>query len=342
MDLHERICKYLSRIDPAISGQNGHGRTFQVACALYNGFALTEEQLYSYLELYNQRCQPPWSERELRHKASQAAQAQHTKVRGHLINGNGHFEPSDMQYNSFPPKAASPTPPKPTIDPVTAIEKFLAGRSCSELDLFEASPIKPSEDFTLDGSLLVQHLYHPGELINTVTTWKFSDVKDGGRKCVPIGCGETVERNELLDMWSLGMPQSPCGGWLRMNPVDGNGVADKNVTHHRFILLEFDTIPVDMQLSLLGYLPVPIAAILTSGGKSVHAWVMAGCSDVTNYRDDANMLLTMLSKFGLDTKNKNPSRLSRLPGVTRLHGASGDGRQRLLYLNPNPSQRSVL
>lgn len=340
MDLEERICRYLSKCDAAISGSGGHNTTFNVACILVNGFGLDATKALHFLQIYNQRCQPPWSEKELLHKVESAINAQHSKPRGHLIGGNGTFKPDDFKSGSFP---AAPKPqPKPTIDPVTAIETFLAGRRCSESDLYDASPIKPSEDFTLDGGIMLQHLYQPGELINTVTTFQMSKCKDGSQKAVPIGSGVTVERNELIDLWSLSMPQSPCGGWMRMNPVDGLGVGDKNVTHFRFILLEFDTIPIEMQLSLLGFLPLPISCVLTSGGKSVHAWVKADCSDFTNYKDDAQMLLSMLAKFGLDTKNKNPSRLSRLPGVTRVHGATGDGKQRLLFLNPHPSQRSAL
>jgi len=34
--------------------------------------------------------------------------------------------------------------------------------------------------------------------------------------------------------------------------------------------------------------------------------------------------------------------LSRLPGVQRHIGATGDGRQRLLYLNPTPEQKAIL
>jgi hypothetical protein len=44
----------------------------------------------------------------------------------------------------------------------------------------------------------------------------------------------------------------------------------------------------------------------------------------------------------VDTKNKNPARLSRLPGVVRQIGANGDGRQRLFYLNPQPEQKAIL
>lgn len=126
-----------------------------------------------------------------------------------------------------------------------------------------------------------------------------------------------------------------------MNPMDGKGIADKNVTSHRFILLEFDSIPLDLQISLLSMLPLPIACILTSGSRSIHAWVKADCLDATNYKDTVTMLLAHLSKFGLDEKNKNPSRLSRLVGAQRVIGAKDGGKQRIIYLNPNPTGKRI-
>jgi len=336
--LHLRVVAYLAACPPAIAGQEGHNQTYSVACNIFNGFRLTEEETYDYLRcIYNGKCQPPWSDEELRHKANQATKAQYSKPRGHLI-GDGNFTRDNFKPSHFDP----PNNPVQTIDPSTAIEVFLKGFSCSEADLYEASPIKPSDDFTNDGKLIVQHLFKVGEIVNFVTLFKIHEQKDKSTKAVPFGYGESVERNELIDNWGLGMSESEAGGWLRMNPMTGNGVGDNDVINHRHILLEFDSIPLDLQLHLFARLPLPISCIMTSGGKSLHAWVRADSADATCYRDDAAMLLKMLSRFGLDAKNKNPSRLSRLPGVTRKIGATGDGRQRLLYLNPSPLQRPIL
>lgn len=336
MDIHERVCRYMVSVPPAISGHGGHNQTFSLACALYNGFGLDESQVLEYLRLYNEKCQPPWSESELIHKARSAANATHSKERGHLIGNNG-FTPSDYRYTSFEkPEKKIEEPEKVFIDPATLIENFLDGERYTESDLFEASPIKPSDDFARDGILLVENLFKPGELINFVTDFKISLNKDKTEKAIPHGYGSTIERDNLAAEWEFGMPQSKAGGWMRMNPMDGKGIADKNVTSFRHILLEFDSMPLDLQLSLFHKLNLPIAAILTSGGKSVHAWVRSNAIDETAYRDDSNMLLEMLGCFGLDKKNKNPSRLSRLPGVIREIGGAGDNRQRLLYLNPKP------
>lgn len=344
MDKHERICKYLSRCPGAVAGQDGHKKTYQVACTIYNGFDLTEAETLEYLRDYNPKCTPPWSEKDLAHKANEATRATYKKVRGHLLNGNGngHFKKEDFDSDCFENEVAVKKPAPAVIDPTTAIEVFLKGFRCSETDLWEASPIKPSEDWTQDGCLLVQHLFKPGEIVNFVKKFTIATLASGVEKCNPIGYGESVERNELLDLWSLGMPASDCGGWMRMNPMDGQGVKDANVTSYRHILLEFDNIPLDLQICLFARIPLPISCVMTSGGKSVHAWVRSDSADSNCYKDDVSMLLKMLARFGLDDNNTNPSRLSRLPGVLRRHGATGDGRQRLLYLSPDPQQRPIL
>jgi hypothetical protein len=69
----ERARAYARTIDPAISGQGGHDKTFYAACKLGPGFDLPRDlALRIILEEYNPRCDPPWSRRELEHKIDSA------------------------------------------------------------------------------------------------------------------------------------------------------------------------------------------------------------------------------------------------------------------------------
>jgi hypothetical protein len=69
----ERVYRYVDKAEPAISGQNGHGRTFGLACRLVRTFPwLTFDGLMLALRRYSLRCEPSWSEKELVHKATQA------------------------------------------------------------------------------------------------------------------------------------------------------------------------------------------------------------------------------------------------------------------------------
>lgn len=68
----ERSRKYVATMPPAISEQGGHNQTFHVACVLVLGFGLPREAALQVLREYNERCVPPWSERELAHKVDSA------------------------------------------------------------------------------------------------------------------------------------------------------------------------------------------------------------------------------------------------------------------------------
>ena len=68
----DRARRYLASVPPAISGQHGDGHTFRVCCRLTRGFALDDEQALHVLSEWNARCQPPWSDAELRDKLRRA------------------------------------------------------------------------------------------------------------------------------------------------------------------------------------------------------------------------------------------------------------------------------
>jgi hypothetical protein len=84
-DLDKRILAYLDAVPGAVSGNGGDQQTFTLECELVNGFALSAGQASGYLEQYNQKCEPPWSTKELEHKVERALVAPHGKPRGHLL-----------------------------------------------------------------------------------------------------------------------------------------------------------------------------------------------------------------------------------------------------------------
>jgi hypothetical protein len=85
VSLRERIERYIAACPPAITGQNGHDQTFRVACILVQGFDLSPDDAFTFLARYSERCEPPWSERELRHKLADADRASSYKPRGYLL-----------------------------------------------------------------------------------------------------------------------------------------------------------------------------------------------------------------------------------------------------------------
>jgi hypothetical protein len=217
--------------------------------------------------------------------------------------------------------------------------KFLGDWHCTIAELWRVSPIKPSLDWRNNSSLLLETLYEKGEFVNLV--WKF--FLDEGKAC-PTGGGATLPRDNWVCRFNRqGSPRSAAGCWIRPNPVlcthgSGGGGAhmDCDVAAFRFLLLESDDLPIGMQLSLWSALALPCAAIIDSGGRSVHAWLRVDCKNEQEYRATASRFYQLLSPFRPCPANKNPSRLARLPGVKREIGGSGAAEQRLFYLNPAP------
>jgi hypothetical protein len=88
-----RARKWLEKADPAISGSKGHDTSFRIIERLVRGFDLTDEEALNALEAWNDRCQPPWSEGELRHKIKDG------RSRGDTPIGELRDEPSRNETN---------------------------------------------------------------------------------------------------------------------------------------------------------------------------------------------------------------------------------------------------
>lgn len=110
-----------------------------------------------------------------------------------------------------------------------------------------------------------------------------------------------------------------AGAWIRFNPLDGKGVKNNNVTDFRYALVESDSMDLGKQYALFKELELPIATLTHSGHKSLHAIVKVDAKDYQEYRKRVDYIYQVCKKNGLDidTQNRNPSRLSRMPGVTR-------------------------
>ncbi len=110
-----------------------------------------------------------------------------------------------------------------------------------------------------------------------------------------------------------------AGAWIRPNPLDGKGVKNENVVAFRFALVESDTLSIAEQESVFRKLELPIATLVHSGGKSLHALVHIDADSYEEYRKRVDYLYSYLEKNGvsIDKQNRNPSRLSRMPGATR-------------------------
>lgn len=117
----------------------------------------------------------------------------------------------------------------------------------------------------------------------------------------------------------IGDYNKETGAWIRFNPLDGKGVKNDNVTEYRYALVESDKTSISQQNAIIRELELPVACLVHSGGKSVHAIVKIEAKDYQEYQKRVDYLYKVCAKNGLavDTQNKNPSRLSRMPGIMR-------------------------
>lgn len=169
----------------------------------------------------------------------------------------------------------------------------------------------------------LQTLFEPTDYVGYVTeTYDYDGVLKPSKGSYSRTAGQLIEELNGCngDIGSvLGDYHPEAGAWIRFNPVDGKGVKNDNVTDYRFALVESDSLEIGKQIGLLKELEIPIAIMVFSGGKSVHAIVKIDANNFDEYRKRVDYLYKVCDKngFDIDKQNRNPSRLSRLPGVIR-------------------------
>jgi RepB DNA-primase from phage plasmid len=67
-DRAERVRAYLAATPPAVAGSGGDRHTFRVCCRIVRGFDLDDDAAVSALRIWNERCVPPWSVKDLAEK----------------------------------------------------------------------------------------------------------------------------------------------------------------------------------------------------------------------------------------------------------------------------------
>lgn len=199
-------------------------------------------------------------------------------------------------------------------DLVVINRNWLEGQEVSEPDNWS-----PAEDLIT----YLETLFEAGENVGYVTeTWE----KDG--KYLPTKGNWDRTAGELIAGISrcngdigrvIGDYNPAAGAWIRFNPLDGQGCKNENVTEFRYALVESDSMAIEEQNAIIRELELPVACLVHSGGKSLHAIVRIDAGTYDEYRKRVDYLYEVCRKNGLeiDRQNRNPSRLSRMPGVLR-------------------------
>lgn len=233
---------------------------------------------------------------------------------------------------------------------IAALKAVVAAvpESCGEAWLAALSPVTVSH---CRPETFLDALYQPRERVLIFTKFasqgQFMRVAHRGNCRLANRPGVKAVESELPN-------GGPDGVWFLCAPVTGKWAVPRHptldehgrpklsrrfegvVTSFRFLVLESDEAPEGLWLRLLAKLPLPIAAIYTSGGRSIHALIKVDAPDKQWWDRYKLVVCALLSKLGADPAAMSAVRLTRLPGCTR-----GDRLQKLLYLNPNPDPSGV-
>jgi hypothetical protein len=135
---------------------------------------------------------------------------------------------------------------------------------------------------------------------------------------------------------------NPVDGQWHQNPRDKNKPscrAEESITAFRYAVLESDQAAPNDWLAFIVQLPIRIAAIYTSGSRSIHCLIRLDARTKAEWDALILPLKRPLKLLGADAGCLSAVRLTRLPGCWR---PNKNGIQKLLYLCPNPSAERLL
>jgi len=187
------------------------------------------------------------------------------------------------------------------------------------------SPFKANEPMKID----IAPCPTPSHHADDVRRFLLTAFNEGDRVCIvgaihqddserPSGKGTIKTREECLDQFHSGveLPDSYVGAYVCINPCGDSRKSD-DVTSFRHALIEFDSGTMDEQWSIINALELPCSVVIHSGSRSVHAWVKVDAKDIKEHQERVAYLYSKMAQFDIDPKNKDASRLSRLPGAPR-------------------------
>ena len=330
--------------------QDSHGLVFSVANMLVHGFALGADRGRALLTEYCGRSDKPWTSAEIDHKINEAVKAPQKHKAGvfarWMLRKKGLLTYSRGDVAGGPVIAYEPRgemPARLKFDLVRLREEVrMVPEMVDEKWLAEMSPVDVT---TCTAAGFLDALYLPGERVII-----FTDFYSQGQFIHWSGRGSfRLARRPGVKAVKSDLPAGgPDGVWFLCQPISGEWKlnprsldkqsrpklsrrSEEVVTAWRYLVLESDEAPAELWIRFLAKLPLPIAAIYTSGGRSIHALVRVDAESKTWWDQYKKLIMPLLSLLGADPAAITAVRLTRLPGCFR-----GGRMQRLLYLDPNP------
>jgi len=221
---------------------------------------------------------------------------------------------------------------RPRVNGTAARDRIIkAGAGTTMTGILERSPVAIDWPADQDAARFLLHMYRPDELVFLGDDKGVGSLGGSIRPAIEwverFACAHVIPYPKIM--------ANPLTGQIGLTKNGAESYrADSCVSAHRYVICEFDQISLDEQSAFWAACPrLPVAAIIFSGKKSLHAWVRVDCTNKNEWEAEIENKLfpEILVPLGLDGACKNESRLSRLPG----HIRSDTGlRQHLVYLCP--------
>jgi hypothetical protein len=284
-----------------------------------HGFALPAQPALGLLCEWSQTCQPPWSEAELAHKINSALATPPEHPPGHLLARGTCTQPAHKPAVATAvarPVQSCAKPRKLQFEPDT-LKRVAADAGPVDADFIKARSPLCTE--TQTPASFLQRIFRPGERILV-----FDKYESQGRHVC-----ECIE--PPYDAGCLNHLVNGCkdGTWFLSNPVDGewhsnprlggkrSRRSEESVTSWRYLLLESDDADPAEWMGILVQLPLRIASICTSGGRSLHALVRVDAESKADWDAKARRLKPIMIILGACPGSITAVRLTRLPGCYR-------------------------
>ena len=224
-------------------------------------------------------------------------------------------------------QAAAPEPvamPKPAIisplpTGMISMEQMLAlGLDTQSMELLQNFKIDPealsipwpAADWRKDLAKLLEVAFENDETIE----FKISDTPNATAELV----SNIVGRDDAIKkiMKSLDCQD---GALICVNATKGGADATDESWRYRYAVIDNPKMSLAKQLAYYKALNLPCAALVNTGANSVQAWVKIGANDREEYDERIEFLFKTLDSqgFKIDSANKSPSFMARMPGVLR-------------------------
>ena len=314
----ERARNYIDKIPGAVSGAGGHPTTFHVACVLIHGFALGEAESLGLMLQWNTKCEPAWSESDLRHKVKSAGTASHSTARGHLLGSNIIPPLSRSAHSASVPSPQERAEARLKERARLSLPIILKNHACGLADFWELSPIRLLDDPRQDGALFLETMFAPEDVV-----WIGQHHETG--KTLHVRNFRTMEE------WANDLQHQPVSvGNYICSSTFKPGTFSRSldcVDRLPFLVTESDDLNFNEQCALIKWLShyMTLRAIVHSGGKSLHAWFDRPP------KDDLKELRGIMLELMLDKGASGDVQAVRIPGVLREDTGNF---QQLYYLAP--------